>query len=189
MDTNTSSPASTWKPTTDAWGLAAYSETKARFDALVMKSDQPRLLAYALWALSHDASLAGRELFSFRNGCGNDRPSPDHIQAAHSALKLANDSEPKAPRPATAKSKRKKPSTRRGGRQLSKMETAILANFSDASELITSYELAKKAIAKARTELAKAAEELRGVDREKARLLSELDPHAATVLKELGILG
>ena len=69
------------------------------------------------------------------------------------------------------------------------MEKAILANFNDASELIHSYDLAKKAIAKARKELAKAAEELRGVDRDKAKLLSQMDPHAATVLKELGILG
>ena len=135
MDTNTSTPAVRWKPTTEEWGLAAYAETKAKFDDLVTNCDQPRAQGYALWALSHDPSLAGRELFNFRTSCGNDQPSPEHIERARSALKVTTGNEtpaqdstgpktpapktpaPKTPAPQTPK-KRNKASTRRSGRQL-----------------------------------------------------------------------
>ena len=194
-NTNTSTPAARWKPTSQEWGLAAYAETKTKFADLIMGSDQPRAQAYALWALCHDPALDGRELSNFRNGCGNDQPSSEHIERARSAHKPledkqspATDSKDPASKAPTAP-KKKGSSPRKGGKQLSKMERAILANFSDASELISSFKAAKKAVEKARKDLASAAEELRGIDREKARLLSELDSQAAAVLKELGLLG
>ncbi len=200
MDTNTSTPTAKWKPTTEEWGLAAYAETKTKFADLIMGSDKPRAQAYALWALSHDPSLAGRELLNFRNGCGNDQPSSEHIERARSAHKPLQDTQspatapkdtaPKDTAPKDPKApKKKRSSPRKGGKQLSKMEKAILANFSDANKLISSFKAAKRAVEKARKELASAAEELRSIDREKAKLLSQLDSQAAAVFKELGILG
>ena len=74
------------------------------------------------------------------------------------------------------------------GKGLSKMEKAILANFSDASKTIVAFKAAKKALAKAQRDLQKAGEQIRLIDPDKARLLSQLDPQAASVLKDLGVL-
>ena len=69
------------------------------------------------------------------------------------------------------------------------MEKAILANFNDASRLITAYKDAKKELEKAGKAFEKAGAELREVDRDKARLLAQFDPQAEAVLEELGVLG
>jgi hypothetical protein len=220
MNVNTSKHATAWRPTTQEWGLAAYEETKVQFVDLVLNSERPRAQAYVLWALSHDPSLAGRELFNFRTGCGNDQPDPEQIEKARHAIRRSQDSlptqspPPQNPPPAPPHAARPpqaqlpseptataaetgKPSSagRKGkskgkskGKGLSKMEKAILANFSDASKTIVAYKAAKKALAKAQRDLEKAGEEIRLIDPDKARLLSQLDPQAASVLKDLGVV-
>jgi len=218
MDVNTSNSATGWQPSTEEWGLAAYEETKVQFIDLVMNSERPRAQAYALWALSYDAGLSGRELFNFRTGCGNDQPDPEQIEKARNAIKRSQERTPQSapapqnappsqslpapqnpPAPQTAQTtqhrstpattpKSKKRSGTRKGKGLSKMEKAILSNFNDASKTIAAYKAAKKALAKAQRDLDKAGEQIQLIDPDKARLLSQLDPQAASVLKDLGVL-
>lgn len=223
MDVNTSNQATQWQPSTEEWGLAAYEETKTQFVDLVMNSERPRAQAYALWALSHDAGLSGRELFNFRTGCGNDQPDPEQVQKARDAIKGSQSAPgpqsapaPQSPPPSQslaapqtvqakvqtkvqtkaaqcppapkAAPKSKARTGTRKGKGLSKMEKAILANFNDASKTIKAYKAAKQALAKAQRDLDKAGEKIRLIDPDKAKLLSQLDSQAASVLKDLGIL-
>ncbi len=69
------------------------------------------------------------------------------------------------------------------------MEKAVLANFKDASKLISAYKKAQTVLRKAENELEKAAGALRDIDKDKAKLLSQFDAAAEAVLTELGILG
>ena len=204
MDMRTDTIGS-WEPMAREWGTTAYEETKIQFVELVLGSAQPRPQAFALWALSHDPSLEGEELMSFGGGCGNDHPSPDHIERAAHALGLsakparapmsvpmsAPMNEPMnepASEPTKAK-KTKKSGARKASKPLSNMEKAILANFKDASKLITAYKKAQSGLEKAQQELEKAGGALRDIDRDKARLLSQFDAEAEAVLRELGVLG
>ncbi len=214
MDERTDTIGS-WEPMSREWGTTAYEETKIQFVELVLGSAQPRPQAFALWALSHDPSLEGDSLMSFGGGCGNDRPSPDHIEKARNALGFSTKSAsaPVAPPTSTATSaptsgptsaptseatheseptKAKKPKqsgARKASKQLSSMEKAILANFKDASKLISVYKKAQSGLQKAEKELEKAAAALRDIDKDKAKLLSQFDAAAEGVLRELGILG
>ncbi len=208
-----------WEPMAREWGTTAYEETKIQFVELVLGSAQPRPQAFALWALSHDPSLEGDSLMSFGGGCGNDRPSPDHIEKARNALGFSTKSAsaPVAPPTSTATSaptsvptsvptsastseatheseptKAKKPKqsgARKASKQLSSMEKAILANFKDANKLISVYKKAQSGLNKAEKELEKAAAALRDIDKDKAKLLGQFDAAAEAVLRELGILG
>ena len=204
-----------WEPMAREWGTTAYEETKIQFVELVLGSAQPRPQAFALWALSHDPFLEGDSLMSFGGGCGNDRPSPDHIEKATHALGFSTKSAsaPVAPPPSTATSaptsgptsaptseatheseptKVKKPKqsgARKASKQLSSMEKAILANFKDASKLISVYKKAQSGLQKAEKELEKAAAALRDIEKDKAKLLSQFDAAAEAVLRELGVLG
>ena len=71
------------------WGTTAYEETKIQFVELVLGSEQSRCQAFALWALSHEPFLEGEELMRFGGGCGDDRPSADHIDKANQVLGLS----------------------------------------------------------------------------------------------------
>ena len=198
METKTRDSVDVWKPTTRAWGTLAYEETTMRFPELVTSSTNDRSQAFALWALAHDSSLHGDALNRFGGGCGDQRPSSDQIDAARSALGIAApETEPAASSQASKPAKRAKKSrkttsrrtaSRKTGKQLSPVEKAILAQFDDASKLITAYEEARDDLDKARADLQVAADKLRAVDPEKARLLAQFDERSAAVLKELGIL-
>ncbi len=214
MDVSTSKPVGAWQPTTMEWGTIAFEETRMRFADPIANARHPRSQAFALWALSHDPLLEGERLLRFGGSCGDDRPTRDEIDEALGALGLPSrpqstldpenssgpESTPKSSSSpeSTPKSSANRKSSPRGtrksgarksGKQLSSMEKAILANFNDASRLITAYKDAKKELEKAGKAFEKAGAELREVDRDKARLLAQFDPQAEAVLEELGVLG
>lgn len=204
MDVSTSKPVGAWQPTTMEWGTIAFEETRMRFADPIANARHPRSQAFALWALSHDPLLQGERLLSFGGSCGDDRPTGDEIDEALGALglpprpKSIPDPESSSSPQSTPKSSvnrkssprgSRKSSARRSGKQLSSMEKAILANFNEASQLITAYKAAKKEMEKAGKAFEKAGAELREVDRDKARLLAQFDPQAEAVLEELGVLG
>jgi hypothetical protein len=199
------------------WGTTAYEETKIQFVELVLGSEQSRCQAFALWALSHEPFLEGEELMRFGGGCGNDRPSADHVDKANQVLGLSvrTPGEPAYQAPSAAPTeltseptskpttepttepaskqrkatKTRKPSARKASKSLSNMEKAILANFKDSSKLIAAYKKAQSGLKKAENDLEKAADALRDIDRDKARLLAQFDAAAEAVLNELGLLG
>ena len=214
MDVSTSKPVGAWQPTTMEWGTIAFEETKMRFADPIANARHPRSQAFALWALSHDPLLQGERLLSFGGSCGDDRPTGDEIDEALGALGLpprpksipdpeSSSSPQSTPRsssspqstPKSGVNRKSSPrgsrktGARRSGKQLSSMEKAILANFNEASRLITAYKAAKKEMEKAGKAFEKAGAELREVDRDKARLLAQFDPQAEAVLEELGVLG